>query len=67
MNAVKGLFPDASGNYTVKGEPDVNMAVQLLHSEEYHREKLRSWHPLTASSKSLKHERHSSLTKPQSK
>ncbi|ENM3809685.1 methyl-accepting chemotaxis protein [Vibrio cholerae] len=46
MNAVKGLFPDASGNYTVKGEPDVNMAVQLLHSEEYHREKAKAMDPI---------------------
>lgn len=46
MNAVKGLFPDASGNYTVKGEPDVNMAVQLLHSEEYHREKAKIMEPI---------------------
>ncbi len=46
MNAVKGLFPDASGNYTVKGEPDVNMAVQLLHSEEYHREKAKIMAPI---------------------
>ncbi|HGF7192505.1 methyl-accepting chemotaxis protein [Vibrio cholerae] len=46
MNAVKGLFPDASGNYTVKGEPDINMAVQLLHSEEYHREKAKIMAPI---------------------
>ncbi|EKF9564178.1 methyl-accepting chemotaxis protein [Vibrio cholerae] len=46
MNAVKGLFPDASGNYTVKGDPDVNMAVQLLHSEEYHREKAKIMAPI---------------------
>lgn len=46
MNAVKGLFPDASGNYTVKGEPDVNIAVQLLHSEEYHREKAKIMAPI---------------------
>ncbi|AOW84984.1 methyl-accepting chemotaxis protein [Vibrio mimicus] len=46
MNAVKGLFPDASGNYTVRGEPDVNMAIQLLHSDEYHREKAKIMAPI---------------------
>lgn len=46
MNAVKGLFPDASGNYTVRGEPDINMAVQLLHSQEYHSEKAKIMQPI---------------------
>ncbi|WP_283967804.1 HAMP domain-containing methyl-accepting chemotaxis protein [Tritonibacter sp. AK171] len=36
MNAVKGLYPDASGAYTVKGEPDMKLARDLLHSKEYH-------------------------------
>ncbi len=35
MNAVKGLYPDSSGNYTVRGEPDRQMAVDLLHSPQY--------------------------------
>ncbi len=37
MNAVKGLFADANGQYTVKGEPDLAMARQLVHSPEYHK------------------------------
>lgn len=36
MNAVKGLFADAAGNYTVKGNPDMALAAKLLHSPEYH-------------------------------
>ncbi len=46
MNAVKGLYPDSSGNYTVKGEPDFAMAAQLLHSKEYHREKAKIMAPI---------------------
>lgn len=46
MNAVKGLYPDASGNYTVQGEPDTQMAVQLLHSKEYHNEKAKIMAPI---------------------
>ncbi len=36
MNAVKGRFADAGGNYTVSGEPDFKLARELLHSKEYH-------------------------------
>ena len=46
MNAVKGLFPDKSGQYTVKGEPDMAMAAQLLHSNEYHSEKSKIMAPI---------------------
>ena len=37
MNAVKGLFADANGEYTVKSPPDLKLARDLLHSKEYHR------------------------------
>jgi methyl-accepting chemotaxis protein len=37
MNAVKGVFQDASGAYTVKGQPDLDMARKLLFSPEYHK------------------------------
>ena len=36
MNAVKGLYADDQGNYTVKGEPNLALAAQLMHSPEYH-------------------------------
>ena len=36
MNAVKGLFDDGSGNYTVEGDPDFDLARTLMHSPEYH-------------------------------
>ncbi|WP_247894040.1 methyl-accepting chemotaxis protein [Azospirillum endophyticum] len=36
MNAVKGLFDDGRGNYTVKKDPDFELARNLMHSKEYH-------------------------------
>lgn len=46
MNAVKGLYPDSNGNYTVRKEPDRNMAISLLHSNEYHQEKAKIMAPI---------------------
>jgi methyl-accepting chemotaxis protein len=46
MNAVKGLFPDSSGNYTKRGEPDLKMAAELLHSKQYHQEKAKIMAPI---------------------
>jgi methyl-accepting chemotaxis protein len=37
MNAVKGLYEDGAGKYTVKREPDLKLARDLLHSPDYHR------------------------------
>jgi X-X-X-Leu-X-X-Gly heptad repeat protein len=37
MNAVKGLFDDGAGKFTKKGEPDLELARKLLHSEDYHK------------------------------
>jgi methyl-accepting chemotaxis protein len=48
MNAVKGLFEDDKGDYTVKGEPDFAMARQLVHSEQYHAFKADIMKPLDA-------------------
>ncbi|MCU7501055.1 MAG: HAMP domain-containing protein [Ignavibacteria bacterium] len=39
MNAVKGLFQDANGNYTVKGAPDMELARRLVHDENYNRQR----------------------------
>lgn len=46
MNAVKGLFPDSAGNYTIKAEPDMTMAAELLHSPAYHVEKAKIMQPI---------------------
>ena len=46
MNAVKGLFPDENGQYTVQGDPDQKMAIELLHSNQYHIEKAKIVTPI---------------------
>lgn len=39
MNAVKGLFDDGQGGYTVRGEPDTAMAVRIMFDQKYHADK----------------------------
>jgi methyl-accepting chemotaxis protein len=46
MNAVKGLFDDGFGQFTLKGEPNLEMARQLVHSSEYHAEKAKIMRPI---------------------
>lgn len=36
MNAVKGLFEDEVGKYTVQKSPDFTLARNLMHDEQYH-------------------------------
>ncbi|MGI2208824.1 methyl-accepting chemotaxis protein [Shewanella baltica] len=47
MNAVKGIFMDPNTQtYTIKGEPNLAMARELLHSDQYHREKAKIMQPI---------------------
>jgi PAS domain S-box-containing protein len=46
MNAVKGLFDDGSGNFTVKKQPDRAMAIRLLNDEAYHKNKANIMKPI---------------------
>lgn len=46
MNALEGLYKDASGDYTVQGTPDPELARSLLYSEEYHSAKERIIRPI---------------------
>ncbi len=46
INAVKGLFPDSSGEYTVVGAPDLELARIIMHDEEYHRAKAAAMIPI---------------------
>ncbi|MHC5006831.1 MAG: SpoIIE family protein phosphatase [Planctomycetota bacterium] len=39
MHAVKGLFPDSTGAFSMRGEPDLTLARNLLHGPEYHKAK----------------------------
>lgn len=46
MNAVKGIFQDDRGEYTIKGKPDFALARKIMHSDEYHKAKIRIMKPL---------------------
>jgi signal transduction histidine kinase/CheY-like chemotaxis protein len=46
MNAVKGIFQDEKGEYTVQGLPDFALAREIMHSNEYHEAKIRIMKPL---------------------
>lgn len=46
MNAVKGIFPDGAGKYTVKGDPDFQLARQLMNSPQYFDEKYLIMRPI---------------------
>ncbi len=63
MNAVKGLFDDGSGNYTVKGQPDFKLARELLHSNEYHSFKADIMHPVDDFFVSLENRTRSNILK----
>ena len=46
MNAVKGLFADESGKFTVNRSPDMKMAADLMHNIDYHKEKAKIMAPI---------------------
>ncbi len=46
MNAVKGRFADGTGQFTIEGKPDLEMARQIMHGEEYHRAKAGIMRPI---------------------
>lgn len=46
MQAVDGIFEDDKGFYTIIKEPDLSLARELLHSDEYHQAKIKIMKPL---------------------
>ena len=46
MNAIKGLYKNDNGQFTIKGEPDMAMARKLLHGKEYHDAKAKIMKPV---------------------
>ncbi|MBO9398499.1 methyl-accepting chemotaxis protein [Shimia sp. R9_2] len=46
MNAVKGIYQDSTGAYTVKAAPDFALARDLMHSKQYHQYKADIMAPL---------------------
>ncbi len=45
MNAVKGLVRDASGKF-VKGQPDMQQMIRLMHDDSYHSNKASIMRPI---------------------
>ncbi len=39
LNAMRGLFRDPTGQFSVTGEPDPELAISILHDNDYHRAK----------------------------
>ena len=46
MNAVKGLYDDGSGNFVKRGKPDLEMARNIMHDEDYHKQKAGIMKPI---------------------
>ena len=46
MNAVAGRFMDENGRYSIIGQPDAILAINLTHSKEYHAEKAKIMEPI---------------------
>ena len=46
MNMVKGLYDDGKGNYSVKGEPNLEKARMMMHDLKYHQDKAKIMKPV---------------------
>ena len=46
MHALKGEFDDGTGSFQAKKTPDQPLAIQILHSQQYHEAKARIMKPL---------------------
>ncbi|MGZ8216023.1 SpoIIE family protein phosphatase [Methylomagnum sp.] len=48
MNAIKGVFMDPLGEFSVQGKPDPQLARRLMHDGAYHLAKAKIMRPLSA-------------------
>ncbi len=46
FNAVKGVFRDKNGDFTIKDEPDLTLARSIVHGEQYHKTKAAIMEPI---------------------
>ena len=46
MNAMVGLYEDQNGDYTIKAEPNKNLAMSILHGDNYNKAKSDIMAPL---------------------
>ena len=67
FNAIKGLYKDAEGAYTVKAQPNKKLAIDLLHSAKYHKAKEKIMLPIDEFLASLNERTEKSITQYNSK
>ncbi|AOW78882.1 hypothetical protein A3Q34_19760 [Colwellia sp. PAMC 20917] len=46
FNAINGIFQDENGEFTISAKPNKQMAIDLLHSDEYHMAKINIMKPI---------------------
>jgi len=46
MNAIKGIFQDKDGTFSIIGKPDFKLARDLIYSKQYHEAKMRIMKPI---------------------
>ncbi len=46
MNAMKGKYLDDEGGFSVSGTPNTQMAIDILHGNEYHNAKIGIMNPI---------------------
>jgi len=46
MNVMKGKYLDDNNEFSVSGEPDQRLAIDILHGEKYHKEKISIMAPI---------------------
>ncbi|MFM8330696.1 MAG: SpoIIE family protein phosphatase [Candidatus Methylumidiphilus sp.] len=47
MHAVKGLFLDGNGNFSVHGKPNLDLARRIMHDDAYHQAKAAIMRPIS--------------------
>jgi signal transduction histidine kinase len=65
--AVKGLYDDGFGNFTVPGTPDQGLAINLLFGDRYNAEKTKIMTPINQFMAELEHRTQTTLNDLQSK
>ena len=46
MNAIKGLYDNGNGKYTLRDTPNPEMAIRIMHDEKYHLDKASIMKPV---------------------
>lgn len=46
MNAMKGIYQDLNGEFSISGTPDKRLAIDILYGEKYHKAKISIMTPI---------------------